>query len=63
MIAALFVAGLSTSEPPKHIPHALLPLLKAGHRVPVIAGLVMVVLLVGYAFFKLTQLRPSRHRL
>ena len=44
-------------------PHALLPLLRYGHGVPLIAGVVMVVLLVCFAFFKLSQLRPSRHRL
>lgn len=63
MIASLFLVGLSASEPQKHIPHALLPLLRSSHRIPVIAGLLLIVLLVFYAFFKLAQMRPSRHRL
>jgi hypothetical protein len=57
MIASLFLAG--PSEPSKHIPHALIPLLRFGHGVPVMACLLAVVLLLCYAVFKLSQMRSA----
>jgi len=57
MIASILLAG--PSEPSKHIPHALIPVLKFGHGVPVIAGLLFIVLVVCYAFFKLSQFRSA----
>jgi len=56
MIASLLLANPSDS---KHIPHALIPVLRFGHGVPLIAGLLLVVLLVAFAFFKLAQLRST----
>lgn len=56
MIASLFLADPSE---PKHIPHALIPVLRFGHGVPVIAGLLLVLLLVCFAFFKLSQIRST----
>jgi hypothetical protein len=58
MSVYLFLAASAPSEAPKHIPHLLVPLLKFGHGVPAIAGLLVVVLLVSYAFFKLAHMRP-----
>ncbi len=58
----LFCAYLGDSQPvdtPKHIPHALIPILKFGHGVPAIAGLLVVLLLVAFAFFKLAHFRPA----
>ena len=60
VMASLLLADPTAGD--SHLPHALVPLLKHGHRTAVIAGLVMVVLLGCYAVFKLTQMRPSRHR-
>jgi hypothetical protein len=62
MIASLVLASPTGGESHKHIPHALLPLLKYGHGVPLMAGVAMVVLLICFAFFKLTQIRP-RYRM
>ena len=59
MSASLFLAAPPPSEAPKHILHLLVPLLKFGHGVPAIAGLLVVVLLVSYPFFKLAHMRPA----
>ena len=59
MIALLVLADPSSSQPSKHIPHALIPLLKFAHGVPAIAGLLLVVLLICYTFFKLAQIRSA----
>lgn len=58
MITSILLAG--PNEPSKHIPHALIPVLKFGHGVPVIAGLLIIVLAVCFAFFKLGQFRSAR---
>ena len=59
MPASLFLAGSAPSEAPKHIPHLLVPLLKFAHGVPAIVGLLVIVLLVSYAIFKLAHMRPA----
>jgi len=59
MIASLFLAGPTSSEPPKHLPHALIAVLKYAHGIPVIAGLLIIVFLVCYAFFKLAHMHPA----
>jgi hypothetical protein len=56
MIASLLLANPSDS---KHIPHALIPVLKFGHGVPLIAGAVLVVLVLAFALFKLAQFRST----
>ena len=59
MLASLFLADPAPSEAPKHLPHLLIPLLKLGHGVPVIAGLLIIVAAVSYAFFKLAHMRSQ----
>jgi hypothetical protein len=56
MIASLVLANPTDS---KHIPHALIPVLKFGHGVPLIAGAVLILLVVVFAFFKLAQFRTT----
>lgn len=58
MIVSLILASPST-ENPQHVPHLLLPLLKFGHGVPLIAGVLVVVMLLCYAFFKLAHMRSA----
>jgi hypothetical protein len=59
MNASLFLAGPTSSQPSKHLPHALIPLLKFAHGVPAITGLLLIVLLVFYTVFKLSQIRSA----
>lgn len=57
--SAMYRAGAPAGEPPKHIPHSLIPLLKFAHGVPLIVGLLVIVLLIFYAGFKLTHMRSA----
>ena len=58
-LLSTYLAAPSSSEPSKHLPHALLPMLKVGHGVPAIAASLVIVLLVTYAFFKLMHFRSA----
>ena len=59
MIASLALASLISSEPPQHLPHALVSLLSFHHGMPALAGLLVIVLLVCFALFKLAQMRSA----
>lgn len=55
----MYLASALTGEPQKHLPHALIPLLKFAHGVPAIVGLLVIVLLMFYAGFRLTHMHSA----
>jgi hypothetical protein len=59
MTAPRFLVDQTPTERSKHLPHLLIPLLKYGHGVPAITAVPVILLLVGYAFFKLAQIRSA----
>ena len=54
---SLCLARLAATEPTKHVPHWLTKFLTSGHKVPLIAVSLAVVVLLAFGVFKLSQFR------
>jgi hypothetical protein len=65
MIAAILLTFQTAGEPAKHmsprqVPHSLFDLLKFAHGVPAIAAALVIVVMVCFAFYKISGMKKLK---